>query len=61
MTDAALIARMSNERLEQNIAALYYEYHTGGNSYPVWSEGLLGLYWHEFDKRVDQGTIKDVK
>lgn len=51
------IQKLSNERLESEIANIYWEAHEVYPGKPVEETGLLADLWSEFDSRLALGTI----
>lgn len=45
-----IIAKLSNERLEQEIAGIYYSYYRDGVPVPA-NTPVLDMLWVEFDAR----------
>lgn len=53
------IAGLSNERLESEIAAIYYRGQREAPGVPIQETGLLSELWAEFEERLKAGTISD--
>lgn len=49
--------RLSNERLEDQIAQVYQEAHRGDSRVKLREKGLLAELWREFDRRAYEGLI----
>lgn len=51
------IKGFSNERLEQEIANIYYAVAKEAPGVTLRETGNLGLLWQEFDERLEVGAI----
>lgn len=51
------IANLSGERLEQEIAAIYYRGAREAPGVQIREAGLLADLWAEFDYRLEEGLI----
>ena len=51
------IEKLSNRRLESEIAHRYHEYATYGEGSSV--DRVLPLLWAEFDRRAEEGKMTD--
>lgn len=51
------VKSLSNGRLEQEIAALYWEAYRAAPGTHLKEEGVLGALWEEFDRRLAAGGI----
>lgn len=52
-----VISNLSNERLEQEIAAIYLTVHQDGKVVEETEGSFLNLYWNEFEERLAAGAI----
>ena len=53
-----LIGNLSNERLEQEIGALYWRAFEDAPGVVLRETGVLGELWAEFDRRIEAGEIE---
>lgn len=53
-----LVQRLSNERLEDQIAQVFQEAYQVDPSVKLKETGVLKVLWGEFDRRVAEGLIE---
>lgn len=52
-----LVQRLSNERLEDQIAQVFQEAYRVDPGVKLKETGVLKVLWEEFDRRVSEGII----
>lgn len=52
-----VVQRLSNERLEDQIAQAYQEAYQASPGVKLKETGVLKVLWEEFDRRVSEGII----
>lgn len=52
-----IVQRLSNERLEDQIAQVYQEGYQVNPEVKLKETGVLKVLWEEFDRRVSEGII----
>lgn len=52
-----VVQRLSNERLEDQIAQIFQEAHRVNPEVKLKETGVLKVLWEEFDRRVSEGII----